>query len=162
MPPTRPFLAEAGVDGAIHRAAGPGLLQECRTLGGCRTGEAKITSGHRLPAKHVIHTVGPVYGEERGRDAELLANCYRSSLALAAGHGCKSIAFPSISTGAYGYPLSEASRIALHNIQSYIEEHPDKFDVVEIVTFSDRDYRTYQQAYAEVFGAQSSHGNHRP
>lgn len=155
------LLGGGGVDGAIHRAAGPGLLEECRRLRGCRTGEAKITSGHRLPAKHVIHTVGPVYGEEGGREAELLAGCYRNSLALAAQHGCGSIAFPSISTGAYGYPLSEASRIALQTIQKYVAEHPDEFDGIEIVTFSDHDYRTYQKTYIEVFGTEGSHDNQR-
>ncbi len=158
----RTLLGGGGVEGAIHRAAGPGLLQECRTLGGCPTGEAKITSGHRLPAKHVVHTVGPVHGEERGREAELLAGCYQNSLALAAGYGCRSIAFPSISTGAYGYPLDEASRIALRTIQNYIREHPEAFEVIEVVTFSDHDYRTYQRAYSEIFGRESSHGNHRP
>lgn len=152
------LLGGGGVDGAIHRAAGPGLLQECRSLGGCRTGEAKITSGHRLPAKHVIHTVGPVYGEKRGREAELLAGCYRNALALAAEHGCRSIAFPSISTGAYGYPLAEASRLALQTIQNYVREHAGRFKVIEIVTFSDHDYRAYQRAYSEIFGTESSHG----
>lgn len=156
------LLGGGGVDGAIHRAAGPGLLQECRTLGGCRTGQAKITSGHRLPAKHVVHTVGPVYGEERGREAELLAACYHNSLALAAERGCRSIAFPSISTGAYGYPLDEASRIALRTIQKYLRDHPEAFDVIEIVTFSDHDCRTYERAYAEIFVSESSHGNHLP
>lgn len=158
----RTLLGGGGVDGAIHRAAGPGLLQECRTLGGCRTGQAKITSGHRLPAKHVVHTVGPVYGEERGLEPELLAGCYRSSLSLAVEHGCRSIAFPSISTGAYGYPLEEASRVALQTIQKYVREHPETFDVIEIVTFSDHDYRTYERAYSEIFGAENSHGNHQP
>lgn len=152
------LLGGGGVDGAIHRAAGPELLEECRKLGGCRTGEAVITRGHRLPAKHVIHTVGPVYGEESGRGAELLASCYRQSLALAAQHGSKSVAFPSISTGAYGYPLAEASRIALKTIQEFIRERPAVIEVVEIVTFSDRDQRTYQQAYAEVFGSETNPG----
>ena len=151
------LLGGGGVDGAIHRAAGPELLEECSKLGGCRTGEAAITRGYRLPARHVIHTVGPVYVEEQGREAELLANCYRQSLGLAAQHGCKSVAFPSISTGAYGYPLAEASRIALRTIQEFIGEHPGALEVVEIVTFSDRDLRTYQQAYDEVFASRSSH-----
>lgn len=150
------LLGGGGVDGAIHRAAGPELLEECRKLRGCPTGEAKITRGYRLPARHVIHTVGPVYGEEQGHQAELLANCYRRSLALAAQHGCKSIAFPSISTGAYSYPLIEASRIALETIREFISQHPGAFDLIEVVTFSDRDHRTYQRTYTETFSAGSS------
>ena len=150
------LLGGGGVDGAIHRAAGPALLEECRLLRGCRTGQAKITGGHRLLAKHVIHTVGPVYGEEQGREAELLASCYRESLTLARKHGCKSVAFPSISTGAYGYPQEEASRIALQTIREFIGEHPDALDTVEIVTFSERDYRLYQQVYEKAFSAGSS------
>jgi O-acetyl-ADP-ribose deacetylase (regulator of RNase III) len=147
------LLGGGGVDGAIHRAAGPELREECRKLGGCRTGEAKITRGYRLPARHVIHTVGPVYGEEQGREAELLAACYRQSLALAAQHGCKSIAFPSISTGAYGYPLTEACRIALTSIREFISQHPDAFDLIELVTFSGHGHQTYQRMYAETFSA---------
>ena len=153
------LLGGGGVDGAIHRAAGPELLNECSTLGGCRTGEARITRGYRLPSKHVIHTVGPVYGEEQGREAELLASCYRESLALAKQHGCKSIAFPSISTGAYGYPLTEASRIALKTIREFVRDHPNALEIIEIVTFSDRDQRLYQQAYEKAFSPGSSHDN---
>ena len=152
------LLGGGGVDGAIHRAAGPELLEECRRLRGCRTGEAKITGGHRLPAKHVIHTVGPVYGEQQGREAELLASCYRESLGLARQHGCKSVAFPSISTGAYGYPLEEASRIALKTIGDFIGQHPDALETIEIVTFSERDHRIYQQAYEK----RGSHDNSAP
>jgi O-acetyl-ADP-ribose deacetylase (regulator of RNase III) len=113
------LLGGGGVDGAIHRAAGPALLEECRMLGGCRTGQAKMTAGHRLPARHVIHTVGPVYHGGRG-EAELLASCYRESLRLATEAGLESIAFPCISTGIYGYPQAEACDIATATVQDWL------------------------------------------
>jgi O-acetyl-ADP-ribose deacetylase (regulator of RNase III) len=108
----RTLLGGGGVDGAIHRAAGPELLAECRRLGGCATGEAKITRGYRLPARFVIHTAGPIWGQEGGREDALLASCYASSLALAEAHGLRSVAFPAISTGIYGFPAERAARIA--------------------------------------------------
>src|SRR5512135_1975875 len=117
------LLGGGGVDGAIHRAAGPDLLEECRTLGGCATGQAKITQGYRLPAKWVIHTVGPVWRGGQQGEAELLASCYRSCFALAEQHGIRTIAFPSISTGAYGFPMERAARIAVRETKRYLEQN---------------------------------------
>lgn len=118
----RSLLGGGGVDGAIHRAAGPGLLQECRTLHGCETGQAKITKGYNLKAAYVIHTVGPIYSG-KPKDAELLADCYWNSLELAKEHGVRSIAFPAISTGVYGYPLKEAVPIAAETVWQWMKEH---------------------------------------
>ena len=135
------LLGGGGVDGAIHRAAGPRLLEECRALGGCPTGEARITGGYDLPARHVIHTVGPVWhGGGRGEE-DLLANCYRNSLRLAAQNNVKTIAFPSISTGAYRFPIEKASRIAVGEVRRFLEKHPEM--KVVFVCFSADDAEEY-------------------
>lgn len=140
------LLGGGGVDGAIHRAAGPDLLKECRTLNGCRTGEAKITKAYRLPCKYVIHTPGPVWhGGDHG-ERELLASCYRSCLELAVQNACRSIAFPSISTGVYHFPLEEAARIAIATAKQFAAEHPDALDVVKWVLFDDRTLEAYEKA----------------
>lgn len=140
----RSLLGGGGVDGAIHDAAGPELLRECRGLGGCETGEAKITAGYRLPARFVIHTVGPVYGHTRGREKALLSNCYLNSLKLARAKGLKTIAFPCISTGIYGYPQEEAATVAVETVKGYIKENPDAFQEIVFVTFRESDYRIYK------------------
>ena len=138
------LLGGGGVDGAIHRAAGPQLLAECRTIGGCPTGEARITKGYRLPARFVIHTVGPIWrGGQRG-EPELLASCYRSSLRLAVDNGAKTVAFPSISTGVYGFPIELAAPIAIETVQDFIAEEPS-LEEVRFVCFSSDDYVVYRQ-----------------
>jgi O-acetyl-ADP-ribose deacetylase (regulator of RNase III) len=142
------LLGGGGVDGAIHRAAGPQLLEECRGLGGCPTGEARITRGYRLPARHVIHTVGPVY---RGspRDAELLAGCYRNSLSLAVQHRLATVAFPAISCGVYGYPIEAACRVAVDTTCEFLERHPSLQKVI-FVLFSAQDLKVYQDYIAAL------------
>ena len=137
------LLGGGGVDGAIHRAAGPDLLAECRLLGGCETGQAKITRGYRLPARSVIHTVGPVWRGGGSGEADLLASCYRSSLALAREHGLRTIAFPAISTGIYGYPVEAATRIALTETTGFVADDPDALDEVVFVCFGQPAYDTY-------------------
>lgn len=141
------LLGGGGVDGAIHRAAGPELLAECRALGGCPTGEARITRGYRLLARHVIHTVGPVWRGGTQGEPELLASCYRNSLALAVEHGVRTIAFPAISCGIYGYPIEQAARIAVEETQRFVREHPS-IESVLVVCFDDECARAYEQVLA--------------
>jgi O-acetyl-ADP-ribose deacetylase (regulator of RNase III) len=143
------LLGGGGVDGAIHRAAGPGLVEECRKLGGCPTGQAKITKGYNLPAKWVIHTVGPVWRGGAGREEELLASCYRTSLELAVEMGTRTIAFPAISTGAYGFPLERATAIAVSEVRSFLEENPSLEKVV-FVCFGKYTYECYLNAVKDV------------
>ena len=138
------LLGGGGVDGAIHAAAGPELLAECRTLGGCQTGDAKITRGYRLKARHVIHTVGPVF-HGSPRDAELLASCYRRSLELADVNHLRSVAFPSISTGAYGYPVEQAAPVALRAVIEYLNTHTG-IELVRFVLYDRHTFQAYQQA----------------
>jgi len=144
----RSLLGGGGVDGAIHRAAGPELLRECRKLGGCPTGEARITGGYRLPARHVIHTVGPVYSG-RPADAMQLRQCYENSLRLAEENGVRSIAFPAISCGVYGYPIEEASRIALETAAGFLGESEAVRQVV-FVLFSEADEKVYRERFRQL------------
>jgi O-acetyl-ADP-ribose deacetylase len=142
------LMGGGGVDGAIHRAAGPGLLKECITLGGCSTGEAKITKGYNLRAKHVIHTVGPVYSG-RPNDRKLLKDCYKNSLKLAESHGMRSIAFPAISCGVYGYPVQEACQIALSTTFDFLKENKSIQEVIFIL-FSSSDFAVYQSCLQDL------------
>ncbi|KAH9880523.1 hypothetical protein IAQ61_000816 [Plenodomus lingam] len=147
------LLGGGGVDGAIHRAAGPKLLEECETLNGCETGSAKITDGYELPSKKVIHAVGPIYWKEGSRAAKLLAGCYRTSLELAAANGCRSIAFSALSTGVYGYPSGEASEVALETVREFLEdeEQADKFDRVIFCNFMQKDEDAYFRKIPHFF-----------
>lgn len=143
------LLGGGGVDGAIHRAGGPAILAECRSLGGCPTGEARITTGGKLKARYVIHTVGPVYRDGRHGEPELLASAYRRSLEVAAQHRLPSVAFPSISTGAYGYPIREAARIALGTVQGFLRGGGE-IELVRFVLFSENDLKVYEEVAASV------------
>ena len=139
------LLGGGGVDGAIHYAAGPQLLAECRTLGGCRVGEAKITKGYNLPCDYVIHTVGPRWhGGNRG-EADALTSCYVKSLEVAMKHGIRSIAFPAISTGAFGYPLNEAAKVAVSAVADFLKDHPEAFDDVCWVLFDNYTLSVYEK-----------------
>jgi len=138
------LLGGGGVDGAIHRAAGPELLAECRTLGGCSPGEAKITPGYHLPSRFVIHTVGPVWRGGKHGEPQTLANCYRNSLQVAEENGIRTIAFPAISCGAYGYPVQEAAQIAVKTTREFLTNN-DKIDNAIFVLWSEDIYETYRQ-----------------
>jgi len=153
------LVGGGGVDGAIHRAGGPEIMAECDRIraeqGGCPTGTAVITTAGRLPARHVIHTAGPRWhGGDRG-ERDQLASCYRSCLELAERHGLRTIAFPSISTGVYGYPVEDAARVALVTVRRYLDQHPGAFDLVRFVLFSEADLRTYQRVLADQLSAAS-------
>jgi O-acetyl-ADP-ribose deacetylase len=143
------LLGGGGVDGAIHRAAGPELLEECRQIGGCPTGEARITKGHKLPARHVIHTVGPVWHGGSQGEPELLAACYRNALRLAVANGVKTIAFPGISTGIYGYPLEPATRLAMTTVKQCLATMPS-IEEVRFVTFGDQATKVTKQVLTEL------------
>lgn len=145
------LLGGGGVDGAIHRAAGTELLAECRQLGGCPTGQARITKGYRLPAKWVVHTVGPVWRDGEHGEPELLASCYRNSLALASRHGCRTVAFPAISTGAYGFPLERAARIAVTEAKAFLEKE-NAITRLLLVCFGKTSADIYARALREVVG----------
>ena len=138
------LLGGGGVDGAIHRAAGPELVHECRLLGGCKTGQSKLTKGYRLPAKYIIHTVGPVWNGGQKCEPALLANCYRNSLQLAVEHGIKTIAFPNISTGVYHFPKPDAASIAIKEVQQFVTTD-NKINEVFFVCFDDENYSLYKE-----------------
>lgn len=139
------LLGGGGVDGAIHRAAGPELLFECRLLGGCKTGQAKMTKAYNLPCEYVIHTVGPVWNGGKNNEEELLASCYYNSMQLAMDKGIRTIAFPSISTGIYHFPVELAAKIAVKTVAEFLEKHENSFDLVEWVLFDERTQEVYER-----------------
>jgi len=139
------LLGGGGVDGAIHKVAGHDLYLECKEIGGCETGQAKITKGYNLPAKYVIHTVGPIYGRENGKESELLASCYENSLKLATEHNIRTIAFPSIATGAFGYPIEEATEIAVKTVKDFLAKNSHQIEKVYFVAFSDVVFEAYER-----------------
>jgi O-acetyl-ADP-ribose deacetylase (regulator of RNase III) len=149
------LLGGGGVDGAIHRAGGPQILEECRKIGGCPPGEARITTGGRLKAKYVIHTVGPIYYGGQSGEAQTLANAYHNSLALASQRGIKSLAFPSISTGAYGYPIALAAPIAIRTVMDYLQAHPE-VELVRFVLFGQAAYDAYKRALEDLASSSSA------
>jgi len=146
------LLGGGGVDGAIHRAAGPELLEECRKIGGCPTGEARVTKGYKLPAKWVIHTVGPIWRGGNNREDDLLASCYKNSLKAAVEIGAKTVAFPSISTGAYGFPLERATKIALNETKKFLE-NDNRIEKVVFVCFGKQALDTYKRIFDQVFSS---------
>jgi len=147
----RTLLGGGGVDGAIHRAGGPAILAECRKLEGCDTGDAKITTAGKMKAKHVIHTVGPVYRDGKSGEPELLASCYRRSLEVASENNAQSVAFPAISTGVYGYPMKAAAEIAIQTVVDYVKEHAD-VELVRFVMFGAEAYDTYTSVFGKLTG----------
>ncbi|MCX7014161.1 MAG: O-acetyl-ADP-ribose deacetylase [Candidatus Sumerlaeota bacterium] len=143
------LLGGGGVDGAIHKTAGPELIEECRTLGGCPTGEARITKGYHLRAKYVIHTVGPIWRGGGGGESRLLQSCYENSMRLVAEYGCRSVAFPSISTGSYGYPIKEAAPVAIGSVAHVLGVCPD-IELVRFVLYSNEDYLLYRDLFEKM------------
>jgi len=144
------LLGGGGVDGAIHRAAGPELLEETRQMGGCPTGEARVSKGYNLPAKWVIHTVGPIWAGGHKNEDNLLTNCYRNSLAAAVARGARTVAFPSISTGAYGFPLERATEIAMEETKRFLENN-EGLEKIVFVCFGERVLKTYQEVFERIF-----------
>ena len=144
------LLGGGGVDGAIHRAAGRELLAECRTLNGCETGEAKITSAYKLPCKYIIHTVGPIYRGGNSGEPQFLENAYKNSMKVALQNKIRTIAFPSISTGIYSYPLEQAAEIAVKTVNDFYMEHPNEFDCIRFVLFDERTKQAYDNAIDKI------------